>query len=83
MKKLILVLTALTFLSGCGTTKKVTKKPKKKLTRVQELHRKAKFSEAAGIVGYDGKAIHKQLDKVIDLREKETKDLNDALNKVH
>ena len=83
MKKLFLVLTALTFLCGCGTKKVEKKEPIKKLTRVEELHRKAKFTEAAGIVGYDGKSIHKQLDKVIDLQEKDTKDLNNALKNIH
>lgn len=77
MKKVLLLITAVCFVAGCGETPK--KEPKKKLSRVEELHRKAKFTEAAGIVGYDGKAIHKNLDKMIKAREQQTTDLNKAV----
>lgn len=78
MKKILLLITAVCFATGCGETPK-KKKPKKKLSRVEELHRKAKFTEAAGIVGYDGKAIHKNLDKMIKAREQHTTDFDKAV----
>jgi len=78
MKRGLLLIVAITFVAGCGEAPK-KKEPKKKLSRVEELHRKAKFTEAAGIVGYDGKAIHKNLDKMIKAREQHTTDFNKAV----
>ena len=42
-----------------------------------KLRKKANAAEAASMVGYDGKAIKKELNKIIDEREKMDKQLND------
>ena len=42
-----------------------------------QLRKKANVAEAASMVGYDGKAIKKDLNKIIDEREKMDKQLND------
>ncbi len=41
------------------------------------LRKKANVAEAASVVGYDGKAIKKDLNKIIDDREKMDKQLKD------
>lgn len=46
-------------------------------TDYENLRKKANVAEAASIVGYDGKAIKKQLNKVIDENEKMNKQLQD------
>ena len=42
-----------------------------------KLRKKANVAEAASLAGYDGKAIKKELNKIIDEREKMDKQLND------
>ncbi len=42
-----------------------------------QLRKKANVAEAASMVGYDGKAIKKDLNKIIDEREKMDKQLKD------
>ena len=42
-----------------------------------KLRKKANAAEAASMVGYDGKAIKKELNKIIDEREKMDKQLQD------
>ncbi len=42
-----------------------------------KLRKKANVAEAASMAGYDGKAIKKELNKIIDEREKMDKQLND------
>ena len=42
-----------------------------------KLRKKANAAEAASMVGYDGKAIKKELNKIIDEREKMDKKLQD------
>lgn len=46
-------------------------------TDYDELRRKVNVAEAASVVGYDGKAIKKDLNKIIDESEKMSKQLND------
>jgi PBP1b-binding outer membrane lipoprotein LpoB len=83
MKKLLITALAL-FITGCGGGEKVEKKPavkKKPLTKTEELKRKAKLTEAASMVGYDGKRIHKDLNKIIDANQKSVKDMEDLMGK--
>lgn len=42
-----------------------------------KLRKKANIAEAASVVGYDGKKIKKDLNKIIDAKEKEAKQYND------
>ena len=42
-----------------------------------QLRKKANVAEAASMVGYDGKAIKKELNKIIDEREKMDNQLKD------
>lgn len=44
---------------------------------VDELKRKADLTEAASLVGYDGKAIKEDLHKVIDAQQEAAKRLED------
>ena len=44
---------------------------------VDELRRKADLTEAASLVGYDGKAIKQDLHKVIDAQQEAAKRLED------
>ena len=46
-------------------------------TDYDELRRKANVAEAASIVGYDGKAIKKDLNKIINESERMSKQLED------
>jgi PBP1b-binding outer membrane lipoprotein LpoB len=83
MKKLLITVLAL-FITGCGGGEKVEKKPAKKkkpLTKTEELKRKAALTEAASMVGYDGKRIHKDLNKIIDANQKGMKDLEGIMGK--
>lgn len=45
-----------------------------------ELRRKADLTEAASLVGYDGKAIKEDLHKVIDAQQEAAKRLEDLNN---
>ena len=47
---------------------------------VEELRRKADLTEAASLVGYDGKAIKENLHKVIDAQQEDAKRLEDLNN---
>ena len=83
MKKILITALAL-FITGCGGGEKVEKKPaakKKPLTKTEELKRKAALTEAASMVGYDGKRIHKDLNKIIDANQKGMKDLEGIMGK--
>lgn len=84
MRKLFLIIGLSLFVSGCGSEPEVKKiepaQPVKPLTKTEQLHQKAKFTEAASMVGYDGKDIHQKLDKIIDenaAHEKMLKDVGD------
>ena len=50
------------------------------LSKADALREKAKFAEAASLVGYDGKAIKEDLNKVIDAQEEAAKRLEDLNN---
>lgn len=82
LKKTIVLMVVALAVAGCGGSPEVKKEPEKKpvLSKSDELRRKAKFTEAASLVGYDGKAINKNLNKIIDESEnanKQLKELND------
>ena len=78
---------------GCGNSESSSKKEEKanKITvesskdelkpngevDYDKLRKKANVAEAASVVGYDGKAIKKDLNKIIDEREKMDKQLKD------
>ncbi|MGM0600872.1 MAG: hypothetical protein ACQETH_13765 [Candidatus Rifleibacteriota bacterium] len=86
MKKLLLLCLAALVITGCGgsepakekQTKVEDKKPVKPMTKTEKLKQKAKVSEAASIIGYDGKKIHKELDQIIDQSAEHKKMLEDA-----
>lgn len=70
------------FMTGCGGAEKKseTPKPKPELSKTDQMRQKAKLAEAASLVGYDGKAIKDNLNKIIDeseRSEKQLKELND------
>jgi hypothetical protein len=85
MKKLIILL-ALSLITGCGSEKAPEKteaakaEEKKPLTKIEKLRKKAEFTKAASMVGYDGKQINKDLNKILDAAENQNKDLQKTLN---
>ncbi len=64
-------------LSGCGEAEKKPEPPKKVLSKTDQMRQKAKVAEAASLVGYDGKAIKENLNKIIDESEKAEKQLKE------
>ena len=50
------------------------------MNSTDELRRKADLTEAASLVGYDGKAIKEDLHKVIDAQQEAAKRLEDLNN---
>jgi hypothetical protein len=92
MRKNAAVLFALlaVFALGCGssenTTTTTTPAPapensaKVAPSKMDELRRKADLTEAASMVGYDGKAIKESLHKVLDEQENAAKRLEDLNN---
>ncbi len=84
MKKLI-ILFALTLITGCGSEKapektEAAKTPKKPMTKMEKLKKKAEFTKAASMVGYDGKQINKDLNKFLDATQKQNDDFKKALD---
>ncbi len=79
MKKTMFLLPIALMLWGCGSSEPV-KKTAPKLTKTEELKRKANVAEAASLVGYDGKKIKQDLNKIIDASndsQKQLEGLND------
>jgi hypothetical protein len=50
------------------------------LSKSDQMRQKAKVAEAASLIGYDGKAIRRDLDKIIDQHEQSAKQLEDLNN---
>jgi len=50
------------------------------LSKSDQLRQKAKIAEAASLIGYDGKAIKRDLNKFIDQQEEDAKQLEDLKN---
>lgn len=78
-KALLLAVSIICVCGCCAKEVPVKKEPEVKapLSKADELRQKAKIAEAASLVGYDGKAIHADLDKLIDNQEKAAKQLED------
>lgn len=75
-----LLLASALFINGCGETEKKPEQPKPVLSKTDQMRQKAKLAEAASLVGYDGKAIKENLNKIIDdseKAEKQLKEIND------
>lgn len=80
-KKLMMFLgIGILFIAGCGSSEKPVEKTqvaKPPLSKAEQLKEQAKVAEAASLVGYDGKAIRKDLEKIIDQSEAENKRLKE------
>lgn len=78
---LAILITACALSAGCGSEPEVKKAPvpevKAPLSKSDELRQKANIAEAASLVGYDGKAIKENLNKIIDEQENAAKQLED------
>ncbi len=48
--------------------------------KMQELRRRADLSEAASLVGYDGKAIKEDLHKILDAQQEQARRLKELEN---
>ncbi len=87
---ILFLLPATVFLYGCGSGSEtpktaapaVTNASGTAMSKTDELKEKAKIAEAASLVGYDGKAIREDLNKVIDIQAEEAKRLED-LKDIH
>lgn len=80
MKKILLsaVILSLLLLNGCcNNSSEESPQPKvnkpEKLSEKEKLHNKAKLAEAATLIGYDGKQIRQNLDKIIDANDEHNK----------
>ncbi len=81
-KKIIILLITAFLIPGCCTqTKPVTEVkpavPAAPLSQADQMRKKANIAEAASLIGYDGKAIKRDLNKIIDQQEKSAKQLED------
>ncbi len=87
MKKaaVLFLLPATLLMYGCGSgsetpktaTPTATTASGTAMSKTDELKQKAKVAEAASLVGYDGKAIREDLNKIIDIQAEEAKRLED------
>ncbi len=75
-KKAMLLLLVAVCSSGCGNSVQ-PRKPEAAapVSQADQLRQKARITEAASMVGYDGKAIRKNLDKIIDESEEAKRQL--------
>ncbi len=84
----LFIIFGILFLVGCGNNGNTNNQPKTNSQNVStpsnkgevdydNLREKAKVSEAASLVGYDGKAIKNNLNKIIDENEKMNKEYKD------
>jgi hypothetical protein len=71
---------------GCCSKQEAVSVPKTEpkanapLSKADQLRQKAKVAEAANLIGYDGKAIRRDLNKIIDQQEQSAKQLEDLNN---
>jgi len=74
------------FMSGCCGNQEAAPAPKIEpkavapMSQADQMRQKAKVAEAASLIGYDGKAIKRDLDKIIDQHEQSAKQLEDLNN---
>lgn len=73
-------------LGGCCGNQEAAPAPKVEpkaaapMSQADQRRQKAKVAEAATLIGYDGKAIRRDLDKIIDQQEQSAKQLEDLNN---
>lgn len=76
-------------LSGCCSNREAAPEPPAvklepkavvPLSKADQMRQKAKIAEAADLIGYDGKAIRRDLNKIIDQHEQSAKQLEDLNN---
>lgn len=71
---------------GCCSRQEAAPAPKAEpkavapLSKADQMRQKAKVAEAASLIGYDGKAIRRDLNKIIDQQEQSAKQLEDLNN---
>jgi len=82
----LIFLISATFAGGCCSKQEAVPQPKAEpkavapLSKSDQLRQKAKIAEAADLIGYDGKAIKRDLNKIIDQQEQSAKQLEDLNN---
>lgn len=87
MRKILLpaIISSLLLFSGCcSKSSEKSQQPAQpaankteKLSDKEKLHNRAKLAEAATLVGYDGKQIRENLDKIIDANDAHKKMFED------
>ncbi len=82
----LLFLMSAILLGGCCSNQAAAPAPKVEpkaaapMSQADQRRQKAKVAEAATLIGYDGKAIRRDLDKIIDQQEQSAKQLEDLNN---
>lgn len=84
-RTIFMIMVSACLLSGCCAGPDAAKpvKPEVKseikapLSKSDQMRQKAKIAEAASLIGYDGKAINRDLNKIIDAQESSAKQLED------
>ena len=66
-------------LAGCDRNQSQTPQ-QSTVKQTPSGHSQTKALRAAGAVGYDGKQLQKQVDKVLEQKEKRDRDLENELN---
>ena len=75
MRNIAILIVAATLIAGCGQEPAKPQVASPTETPEEALHRKARAAQMGDLVGYDGKKLQKDLDKIIDNSSKRAKDL--------
>lgn len=81
-RKMIILVIAGFLIPGCCTQSSPAPEakpavPAAPMSQADQMRKKANIAEAASLVGYNGKAIKRDLNKLIDQQEKSAKQLED------
>ncbi|HAE37360.1 MAG TPA: hypothetical protein DCG57_01840 [Candidatus Riflebacteria bacterium] len=84
-RAIFMIIASVCLLTGCcagtdaakPTQPEVKSEIKQPLSQSDQMRQKAKVAEAASLIGYDGKAINRDLNKIIDEQERSAKQLEE------
>ena len=67
-------------ITGCGQSHSHAKDEQKQAEQTSGGRSETETLQAAGLVGYDGKQLRKNVDKVLDAKDQRNKELEDRLH---